>query len=397
MVSRTAALALLAVACLVLAGAAPVPGAATTGPPSTGGDHALADWVLTLGGAAERTAVGDVGLDVARSVDTQRSDAVLRLDRIGLRRRLQSANSDEARFNVLQEEIESINVRLNGLYAAEQAALDEYRAGSITARDYLHRTAFLDARVDQYLDTASLIEAEGEAIQAASVRRDVSALRTRAALIGGPIQEVVRSASRGAGDPASIRVEAGPHGYVAAGVVGGAVVRQSQRYDLRAEDGPTNDLRTSLDHVYAQYPDETDQSPSINVGGQQSVGVFFVTITTSSNVAVTSYVDNRNLTVFKEVYRKPLSQLAVQEVGSVEQGGIRLSVDRDPAAGVLRVRTRDAETGDPVPARVTVDGAAVGSTGSDGSLWTVDRPGPAAVSASAGANRSATLQVPDSS
>lgn len=401
MVSRPAALSLLSITCLVLAGTIAAPGAVIPDHRATASGQfqedspVYSDWVLTLDGPAERSAVGEVGLDVGQSISTQRSAAVLRLNRIELQQRLDAAPTDEDRFEILRSELDSLRSRLDGLYDEEQTVLAEYRTGELSAKDYLLRTTFLDARVTQYMETLSVIEAEGERIQAAAIGRDVEELRTMATVIGGPIQQRVGRAYRGEIGPASVRVDAGSGGYVVVTIVGDAVVRQSHRYDRRAPpDDPTNDLRSALDQVYAQYPDETSQVGSISVGGQQPTGVFYVTITTSSDVTLTSYVDNRNLTVFKEVYRQPLEQLSVDPGPGLEQNGLRLQVNPSPTAGLIRVETTDAESGEPLDADLSVSGSPVGSTGPDGVAWVADPPGPTNVTASVGTNQSVSTQLP---
>lgn len=397
MVSRTAALALLAVACLVLAGSAPTLGATSAAPAGAqaGDPQTFQDWVLTLEETPERSAVGDVGLDVGRSLDTQRSDAVVAVQRIGLEQRLEAASSDQERFEILRSELETMTVRVEGIYSAEREALAQYRQGEMTAREYLERTAFLDARVGQYMETVSVIESEGERIQAAAIGRDAAELRTRGTVVGGPLQGRVRSAYTGEIEPVSVRVDASPGGYVALAVVDDVAVRQSHRYDQRAtDDVPTNDLRTALDHVYSQYPDETDDVGSIGVGGQQSSGVFYVSMTTNEDVAVTSFVDNRNLTVFKEVYRQPLEQVPVEDSTTAVESGVRLEVETHPQEGLVHVRTSDADSGEPVATAVSVGGEPVGTAGPDGDLWLVVPRGATNVTARLGTGRSVSAPLP---
>ena len=393
MVSRPATLALLAVACLVLAGSAPAAPSSSIGAAASQFDSdRSANWVLELDGEPIRSDVVTPGLDVAQSLETQRSAASIRLREITLQRRLQAASTDERRFEILTDEVEALGARLRGLYSAEQSALAGYRQGQLSADEYLSRTAFLHARTQQYLETISVIEDEGERLQAAAISRSVQELRTRAAVIGGPVQEHAAATYEGASSGSAIRVEVGTEGYVASYVVDGELVRQSHRYGLRTESGSTNDVRTVIDHIYSQYPDETNQSPSISVGGQQSAGVFFLTITTSSSVRVTSFVDNRNLTIFKEVYRQPLTQLSFGRGVTATEDDVRLVVDHATAADLLRIRTTADGTGDPVDAAVFFGGTRVGSTGLDGELWVVAPGNETAINANTGSNQTVSIQ-----
>jgi hypothetical protein len=51
--------------------------------------------------------------------------------------------------------------------------------------------------------------------------------------------------------------------------------------------------------------------------------------------------------------------------------GLLLSVNRTHAGGPLAVRVQSNATADPVGATIVVDGEPVGTTGSDGRLWTL--------------------------
>ena len=404
MVPRPTVFALLAVLVLVVAGVVPAAGvtaggatgASVAGPAPGPGGPVGRDYALTLNETPARTDVADVGLDVARSVEDQRSKAQVRLDVLKLQARLDSAASDDERFDVLNVRLDVLKAQLSGLDDAEQAALREYNAGRLTTKGYLYRLAFIDARARQLQDVLSLVETRGQQIQAASIGRRVTEVRTDAAVLGGPVQHNVALAYRGEVAAKQVRVETAPDGYVATTVVGGSQLRQAYRYDLRSESGPTNDMRSALDTVYATYPNESSRVSSVNVGGQRDAGVFYVTIDTPTS-QVTAYVDNRNLTVFKEEYRTQLAQLQVEPVRDVTERGLSVGLDRGRSSHLLRVDLADAGSGAPVQAAVLVDGEAVGRTGPEGHLWFPEPARPANVSVNAGPNRTVSLYLDNAS
>jgi len=70
-----------------------------------------------------------------------------------------------------------------------------------------------------------------------------------------------------------------------------------------------------------------------------------------------------------------------------------VTLRRSSETGPMRVSATDTETGASVDGRVTIDGQRVGSTGSDGALWTVEPRSGYEVTVETNATRT-TVSVP---
>lgn len=325
--------------------------------------------------AVERNDLDDFSLDVSSTLSFERGRAGARLASLTLNERLEAAETNDERYQILINETERIDQRIAELHAEERRALEAYNAGSISTAEFLRRLAGIHERTEVIVTTLDRIRTRGRNIQSTAIIQQADELDTEARTLQGPVRDRIASAQRGTEAPIRAYAETSPNGIVLSAIFDGTYVREAWRYDRRATSGPTNSLRKSIDTAYAVYTEASSNISTIEAGGQRAAGLYFITLTAKSGVVITTYIDNRNLTVFKEFYRRPLGLVEFNSTVVTSDRGLRLTVRRTHTGGPMRVTLQDTESMTPVRGTVSINETVVGETGADGSLWLLtDRP-----------------------
>ncbi|MFC6974344.1 hypothetical protein ACFQL1_06255 [Halomicroarcula sp. GCM10025709] len=132
---------------------------------------------------------------------------------------------------------------------------------------------------------------------------------------------------------------------------------------LRAANTRAEDLYPWL---YSQ------QLPSVNTYGTSSI--YRLTANHPSG-QLTTYIDGGTTDVFHESQRLQLSTIRASETRVTINDSVRVEVTRTYETGPVRVSVRNNDTGAPMAGTVAVSGREVGTTGDDGTLWTVEPRG----------------------
>jgi hypothetical protein len=108
--------------------------------------------------------------------------------------------------------------------------------------------------------------------------------------------------------------------------------------------------------------------------------------------SLVSYLDGATQNVFREVQRKQLVSIPLDTRVANNTTSLRLQVNTTHESGPMHVEVTRPKTGLPVVSEVTVDGERVGTTDTDGDLWTVRPRGPTRINATTASGDRVTLR-----
>lgn len=340
-----------------------------------------ATWKLGLAPQSiERIGYTRPGVDVGATILRSNDRITDRMAAHSLSVRLESASSDEQRFDILVNESDRIEGRITNLRADERAAIAAYNTGDIRSETLLTRLARIHAWADHLQRRVDSVRAGGEAIQSASIIARADELEVAVTALRGPIRERAIEIHRGEAAGIQVYAETAPEGVVLATVMDDAYVREAYDGARRTAEGPTISLQDAITVFSDIYPSAFTNVDDMQAGGQRSAGIYYVTLTTNDREEIRSFLDNRNRTVFKEFYRQPRPWIEFAPAVSVSGNGTVVRINRTYPSGPMRVTVLDGETGEPTRATVTIDGAEVGRTNPYGTVWAIENRGPDRVS-----------------
>lgn len=381
---------------VLVVGSIPVHGAFDASDPSIHrpqtASFSSVNWALDIPEAVDETGSGTASLDVGANLAQQHLTTRLQLHRKVVDRRFETAETDDQRFSILIDETERVGTRLSELKTQKREAVRAHARGRISDDQYLKRISAVSAQAGTLAGTIDLIESYGFDIRSAEVQRRANGLRDRATELQDPIGTRAAAATHGSVEPMQVYIRSTVDGVVLTTVIDGEFVRTAIRYDRRTFDGPTTDLRTSLDEIYRLYPAATQDPEVLEASGQRSEGFYYFLIAPSPDTTITTYLDNRNLTVFKEVYRLSVDQVALDSPLVASENDLRLAVRQTYIGGPMRLRVSGSSVSDPVIATVRLNGSVVGETDADGELWVVEPDPPYTITAARG-GRNITMNV----
>lgn len=314
-------------------------------------------------------------LVVTGAIDADAGDLAATFETYRVQAAYDAATTDRERRRVLENASEWLRTQTETMMAAERRARSRYAAGETSARSYLATLGRLQLRADHLETTIDRVDALRAKADAPIV---VDTLRPDLQTLQGPIRQRLAAAIRGEGASGRTFVAVSPRGVVLAQERGGTYTRETVRLDNR--DAAVGHLGfDAAEQRFADlYPWASANKQRISMGAL-GPDVFVVELT-HTHGTVDAALDASTNQVFREVQTKRLADTPVDVGWNVTANETTLSVSRTYAGGPLHVAVRN-ETGAPVQATVVVNGTAVGSTGADGSLWTISPAGPYNVSA----------------
>jgi len=361
-------------------------------PPVTGERNTTA-YLAVAPDEVERTRFGTARIDAAGAAALDHAALEGRHSYLSLEESFTTAETAAERGAAAETALERLDGRVDALNRRERAALAAFNEGEMTTEAYLRELAVVDERADELSRSLTRL------YEFVDSMRDPPVLPSRIAeqkarLVGlrGPIRDRVAAAMRGEADPARVVVETSDTAVVLATVIGSEFDRQYVReaYLPAVRDpGGTDQFRTDRGYdleaarsrASELYPWTFANAGPTSTGlrtGEPYLyrgGVYSVTVDhphgTSRQGDLVTYLDGATGEVFREVQFKDLSEVPTAGPRTNRSDGLYVAVNRTHPGGPLSVRVRSNATGDPVGASVSVDGQPVGSTGSNGLLWTV--------------------------
>ena len=347
---------------------------------------------LALEGERQRSRIGTATLDAAASVaaDGARTRGAYRTAHLQQSFAAAEGNRSAQRA-VVRRSARRLDSRIAALERWEAAALERYNAGEISTRSYLRELAAIDAGAESARDTATLLSTYSAAVGNPVAQERIASFKARLLPLEGPVRELARDAMTGEALTTRVYVETTAEGVVLAAVERGPFVK---RYIREAtvpsardpsggdEFAATGDgLGAARDRVRDLCPWVAENQNGLNIGtfgGEPYLyraGVYSVAIDhphgTSRTGDLVTFLDGSTREPFHEIQYKDLSTVPTKGAGGNTSDNITLSVARTRSGGPMRVSVRNATSGDPLTARVQVDGEPAGVTGLDGSRWLI--------------------------
>ncbi|QZP37216.1 DUF7094 domain-containing protein [Halobaculum magnesiiphilum] len=336
--------------------------------------------VLSLeGNGSVASDIDVVTVDAGTATTFGANASAERIETIALRERIASANtSDERQIRIL-DGLNEVDKDLITLHSRHREAVAAYHAGEISAREFLIELARVRAEAAVLEDRVRMLDRLAEetddfALDDSRVFPVVYDLRT----FDGPVRSRTTAALEGEpGASTRVYVEATESGIVLSTVADGRYVREAFRGDLRERDDTSIDEETAQNVTARSYP-EVWAATGGSVAGQGSGGTFLFDLS-YPNGTLTAFVGGGTERVFMEHQRVDLAAVSGGEAVT-RTLDLALTVNRTFPGGPLRVAVTDPQTGEPVDAVVKIgreggESTDVGTTGTDGVLWTVSPRG----------------------
>jgi hypothetical protein len=384
---------LLALTQVALAVGAPPPGAAAEESPAvaaetagTGTDAVVVrnetnttNYLAIPSETVERERFGNETLDVAGTIAADATRLHGRHESRTFSRSFSDAD-ESARVALVRNETVHIETRIEELKQRQRRALAAFNDGSIDAHRLLRRLVAVHVEARQ-------LERRLRAVRRASQRAvgfrlpndlltRIDNFRAELVPVRGRVRAHVGRVMDGSHNSTSVYVLTSQQGLVLGTVDDRTFFREAYLADSRRpgapdqfEDGELRRISVANQRAAELYPwtYSIPPPPSVRAFGDSSV---YNVSDTHPHGELVAYLDGATEDAYREFQIKRLATLPTRNI-TASNGTLRLRVDRTHATGPMRLSVLRAATDRPVDATVTVNGQTVGTTGSDGQLWTV--------------------------
>lgn len=335
--------------------------------------------------AVQRTTVRTYTVDVGPAVSFGANETTARIETAAVEERVASAATNGERRRQVLTALSAVEERTEQLDRRQQATIEAFNDGDISAREFVIRLAAIDAEAGALQHRLIVLD------RLADDTDDFSLDSTRLAEVQfelrsleGPVRERAADALRGDADSVRLFVETGPEGIVLSTVEEGTYLREAYRGALRDRSGTIAPDR-ALNVTSQSYPEiwRTRLADGVQATGS---GTTYVVSVPHARGELTAFVDGGTGRVFKEYQRRPLDSYNNRTAAVTVKDGLQLVVNRTYPGGPLRVALWDADTGEPVDATITIgqgteESTVLGTTGADGVIWTVSPRGQYSITA----------------
>ncbi|MBX0287687.1 DUF7094 domain-containing protein [Haloarcula salinisoli] len=344
---------------------------------------------LTIpGGEVQRTSYNETGVDVGTATEAWSTQLQHRHDALSFEERFQRADGREARARLVTDRLAAIEAQEQALDQRQDAAIARYARDEISAAAFLRTRLVVNAEASELLETLEQVSAAPDNAPEYSLNDSIIArlrstegeLRT----LTGPIGDQLQS-----GDSAdrTLYIEVADASYMLATVTDDEYLRETRLDDARDASAPDEFLGTAVndgdpetdrldvadERAAELYPWLYErQRPSFTFYGDS--GIYELTAD-HPNGDLRAYLDGGTTDVFYEEQVRDLSDVQTTAIARNVNGTLAVTVRQSSATGPLLVTASNNETGATVDGTVTIDGQPVGTTGTDGELWTVEPRG----------------------
>lgn len=320
--------------------------------------------------------VTEASTDLTAELDVQQRALRSQFRNYTVQERFRKAETRDDRRAVLLDATEQVAETTSRLHEREQAARTAYVTGSISAERYLTTLGYLRERArnqQRLLDTVDRLSRPGS-----PVRDRTKHLESRLAPFLGPVRGHVASVVRGNAHPRPLYLAASRNGVVLSTFerAGGVFVREAVRTDRLDDEQPTEAMTTNVvenEIMAASYPWLMNETTGINTMVPRGDDAWQVALD-HPHGHVATWIDASTRQVYHETQRTFLEYYPAGPTEQHLEGDLLVTINRTYAGGPLQV-TLTNRTGAPLDGEVRINGEPVGRTGSDGTTWTLGRPG----------------------
>jgi hypothetical protein len=324
--------------------------------------------------AVEEAAYGQASLDVGAALEGATTKVGAEYSRRAFERRYVAAGNESEREARLRDAVDRLDTRLAAVEGRQERAVDRYNAEELGANGLLRELAITDVAARQIaVRFEHLRDRAGFGLPAALDRR-IDALETRLLALHGQVRARVVAATMGQGPTTTVYAVTSSEAIVL-GTTDGTQFYREAHLPANYAPGEPNQFATENDPGGITRANErgselypwtyADSQRSLN---QLSGSVYRVTLEHSQG-HLESYLDGATRSVFHEVQRLRLDRLPTTRAAN-ETADLALRVNRTYGTGPMEVTVVDPTTGEPVDATISINGYRVGTTETDGSLWT---------------------------
>lgn len=275
----------------------------------------------------------------------------------------------------VRSEVDRIERRIGVLDRRYERTLSRYGSGEWTTDRTLRELAVIDAVARGIGYRLRRIGATVPADLPQGLAARISRLELDLVEYTGPVRDRVGEAMAGTRDGTTTYLAAAVDGVVISQAEGLYAYREAYLAGNRAETGENKlvsneDLkgfRNAINRVSELYPWAWSNTIRPDVDIVEDAAYRFSLDHPHGQLDL--YLDGRTTQVFKEVQRPQLSLLPVEPITNATDSLV-LQVNRTYGTGPMEVVVTD-QSGTPLNATVTVNDYRVGSTGTDGRLWTI--------------------------
>lgn len=313
------------------------------------------------------------------------------------RQAFESAPNETARTRALETATATYERRIGALEQRQAQAIRRYNAGDLSTASFLQEMAVVDERARHLSGAVSDLLARATGRPGYSLplglKTRIESLQMTPAVLRGPVRGQAALSVTGESTPTPIYTETASDGVVLARTTGNEYVREAHLTSAYASDsGGQSTIEDAFEQSRAVYPWADENRTAASADSYGDTAVYRITIDHTQGTLVT-FISGGTEQVFREIQEKRLRSLPITESVSTTTDGLSVTVNETHENGPVEVRTTDPATGNPVDARIRLDGQYVGSTGSTGHLWTAIPPETTIVNATVSDGRAVEVAV----
>lgn len=316
-----------------------------------------------------------VGMDVSSAVTVAAQEIHNEHESQTFERQRQSVDEQE-RVAVANRQLETIKERFEQLDDQQHALFTRYADEEVSSNSLLRELIGLQVAIEAQSEL--LEQTETQADPSDEFRVELETIE-HAITVDQPVADSVRGALVGTETPTTVYIQGGDSSLVLATVDDGQYLRQATLLDERSVGDPDqfgDDLSpggySQAQQRLAELYPWAYSLPNLDIGGDQ-LSVYsqiYQLGLTHPHGELTVYFDGATTNVFHENQYMPVTDLPRETTLENMTAAGTLSVEVTRQGGPMNVQVTDS-TGEPADAAVMIDEQPVGTTGEDGSLWTV--------------------------
>lgn len=286
-----------------------------------------------------------------------------------------NATTEQERVALIRAEINRLATRIDALESRQSAALEAYNDGDISTRRFVAELAAVDAGAQSVETQFDRIVERTGVFMPGELQTRIDNLRAELVPLEGTVRDRAARAMAGETPATGLYTLTSPTGIVVTSTDGERFYREAYLAANRDPDGEDNFVSeedsTGINPANARaselYPWAYSQdSPEISRQGTTAVYTFVID---HSQGRLVTNLDGATQNVFRETQVLRTNRVPTNTFEN-ETETLAVRVETAFGTGPMEVVVTDPVTGESLNATVRVGEYRVGTTGTDGSLWT---------------------------